>query len=197
MYDQFRRLGPKEFSGTTVPFATEGWIQSLEVHFRYLNMGDVDRVRCATYMLRDDASFWWEGAEHMIDLATLTWVRFKEIFDEKYFTADIRGRLKREFMTLRQGDMIVAGFFRKFYRGCHFLPLIARDVFEKLRHFLDGLQPTICRDVMLMRPADYAACAFQAEKALRDIEFEMRSKRQQHQQSPQPNKKSFVGPPKA
>ncbi|XP_075479395.1 uncharacterized protein LOC142520279 [Primulina tabacum] len=144
--------GPKEFSGTIDPFATEAWIRALEIHFHYLNMGDTDRVSCATYMFRDDASLWWEGAEHGIDIATLTWTRFKEIFYEKYFTADVRGRLKREFMTLRQRDTSVAEFVRKFDRSCHFIPLIARDSIEKMRHFLGGLRPAICRDMMMMRP---------------------------------------------
>ncbi|XP_073279545.1 uncharacterized protein [Primulina huaijiensis] len=197
----FRALeGSKKFSGTTDPFSAEGWIRSLEVHFRYLNMGDANRVRCAMYMLKDDAFLWWEGAEHGIDLATLTWVRFKEIFYEKYFTPEVRGRLKREFMSLSKGDTIVAEFVRKFDRSCHFVPLISRDDEEKLRHFMDDLRPTIRRDMKMMRPADYEAtttCAFQAEQALKGIDDKMKRKRQQHQQSSQPNKKSFMGPPRA
>ncbi|XP_075504498.1 uncharacterized protein LOC142541936 [Primulina tabacum] len=150
VYDQFQRLGPKEFSSTIDLFAAVGWIRALEVHFCYLNMGDADRVRCATYMFRDDASLWWKGSEHGINLATLTWARLKETFYEKYFTADVRGRLKRKFMTLRQGDTVVAEFVRNFDRGCHFVPLISRDASEKLRHFLDGLGPTIRLDVMMI-----------------------------------------------
>ncbi|XP_075499275.1 uncharacterized protein LOC142537664 [Primulina tabacum] len=150
IYDQFWMLGPREFSGTTDPFDAEGWIRSLEIHFHYLNMGDADRVRCTTYIFRDDASLWWEGVEHGIDFATLTWVHFKETFYEKYFTTDVRGRLKREFMSLRQGDTTVAKFVRKFERDCHFVPLFARDATEKTRHFMDGIRPTIRRDVMMM-----------------------------------------------
>lgn len=70
-------------------------------------MGDDDRVRCATYLLKDDASLWWEGAERGVNLDTLTWAQFKDIFYEKYFTAYVRGRLKREFLILRQEDMSV------------------------------------------------------------------------------------------
>ncbi|XP_073304588.1 uncharacterized protein [Primulina huaijiensis] len=33
--------------------------------------------------------------------------------------------------------------------------MIAKDADQKLRHFLDGLRPTLHRDVMLMRPAGY------------------------------------------
>ncbi|XP_075492503.1 uncharacterized protein LOC142530557 [Primulina tabacum] len=150
MYDQFPWLSPKEFSGTTYPFAAEGRIRSLEMHFHYLKMGDADRVRCATYMLREEASLCWERAEHGVDLATLTWVQFKSIFYKKYFSADIRGCLKREFMTPRQGDTNVTEFLRKFDRGCHFVPLIARDIAEKLKHFMDGIRSTIRHDMMMM-----------------------------------------------
>ncbi|XP_073030744.1 uncharacterized protein [Primulina eburnea] len=152
MYEQFKRLNPKGFSGTTDTFVAKGWIRSLEVHFRYLDMGDVDR----------------------------------DLFYGKYFTAEVRGRLIREFISLRQGDTSVAEFIQKFDRGCHFVPLIARDAADMLRHFMDGLRPTIRIDFMLMRSIDYEAetsCAYQVEKALRDVDVEMQRKRHKSQQT--------------
>ncbi|XP_073049548.1 uncharacterized protein [Primulina eburnea] len=118
-----------------------------------------------------------------------------EIFYEKYLTANVRGRLKREFMSLRQGDSTVAEFVRKFDKGCHFVPFIARDAAEKLRHFMDDLQPTIRHNVMMMRPLHYATAttyAFQSEQSLKDIDFEMQRKRQQQKNNSQPNKKSYI-----
>ncbi|XP_075518284.1 uncharacterized protein LOC142552394 [Primulina tabacum] len=154
IYDQLWRLGPKEFSGTTDPFVAENLIRSLELHFCYLDMGDADQVRCTTYLFGDDASLWWEGAEHSVNLDTITWTRFKEIFYEKYFTADVRRRLMREFMSLRQGDATVAEFVKKFDRGCHFVPLVTGDSAMKLKHFMDGLRPTLHNNVMMMQPLD-------------------------------------------
>ncbi|XP_042404595.1 uncharacterized protein LOC121994720 [Zingiber officinale] len=151
----FRRMNPKDFARTTDPFVAEVCIRSLEVIFRYMNMADTDRVRCAIYLLKDDASLCWEGAERGVNLNTLTWEEFKRIFYEKYFTVDVRSRLKREFISLRQGDLSVAEFVKKFDRGCHFAPLIANNATEKLRHFLDGLRPTIRRDVLLADPTEY------------------------------------------
>ncbi|XP_075483692.1 uncharacterized protein LOC142523846 [Primulina tabacum] len=143
IFEQFRRLNPKEFGGITDPFLVEGWIRSLDLHFEYLQMRDDVRARCAIYMLRDDASLWWEGVAHAVDLATLTWDMFKELFYGKYFPADVRGRLTREFIILRQGDSSVAEFIRKFDMGFHFVLMIARVAVQKLRHFLDGLRPTL------------------------------------------------------
>ncbi|XP_075483703.1 uncharacterized protein LOC142523859 [Primulina tabacum] len=51
---------------------------------------------------------------------------------------------------------------------------------------MDGLRPTIRRDVMLMRPTTYDAatvCAFDVEQALMDINVELQRKRHQAQQS--------------
>ncbi|XP_073273287.1 uncharacterized protein [Primulina huaijiensis] len=167
IFEKCRRLNPKEFGGTMDHFVAEDWIQSLELHFQYLDMRDDDWVRCATYILRDDASLWWERAAHGLNLATFTWVQFKEVFYNMYFLADFRGRLTRELMSLRQADSTMAEFIQKFDRGCHFVPLIARDAAQKLRHFMEGLRPILRRDFMLMRPARYdeaTACAFQRSR---------------------------------
>lgn len=40
--------------------------------------------------------------ERGVDLNNLTWVQFREIFFTKYFAADVRSMLKREFMSLRR-----------------------------------------------------------------------------------------------
>ncbi|XP_075481192.1 uncharacterized protein LOC142521904 [Primulina tabacum] len=145
IYEQFRRLNPKKFGGTTDPFLVEGWIPSLELHFQYLDMRDGNRVRCTIYMLRDYASLWWERVVHGLNLAILTREQFKEVLCGKYFPGDVRVRLRREFMSLHQGDLTVAEFIWKFDRGCHFVPLIARDAAQKLRHFMNGLRPTLHR----------------------------------------------------
>ncbi|XP_073275420.1 uncharacterized protein [Primulina huaijiensis] len=154
-YELFRRMHLENFHGTTHPFIAEGWIRSLEMIFRYMEMEDADRVRCTIYLLKGDDSLWWEGAERGVNMATLTWDEFKRVFYDKYFTSDVRSMLKRNFMSLRLGDWSVADFVQKFDMGCHFVPLIANDVAEKLRHFLDGLKPTIRCDVMLNDPTGY------------------------------------------
>ncbi|XP_075515380.1 uncharacterized protein LOC142550024 [Primulina tabacum] len=153
VYERFRTKDPEDFSGTTDPFVAEGCIRSLE----------------------GDAFLWWEGAERGVNLATLTWEGFKRVFYDKYFTTDVRSRLKREFMSLLQGDSFVVEFVQKFDRGCHFVPLIGNDAAEKLRYFLD---------------------AFRTERSLKDIEWEMQRKRNRAQKSSQKYKRLFMGPPK-
>ncbi|XP_075521434.1 uncharacterized protein LOC142554655 [Primulina tabacum] len=95
--ERFMKMNPKEFTGTSDPMVAEGWIKSLEVTFRFMELEDVDRVRCATYLFGGDARLWWEGASVALDLATLSWTRFREVLFSKYFTDDVRSRL-RHFM---------------------------------------------------------------------------------------------------
>ncbi|XP_042404867.1 uncharacterized protein LOC121995105 [Zingiber officinale] len=98
-----------------------------------------------------------------------------------YFTTNVRSRLKREFMSLWQGDLPVAEFVKKFDRECHFVPFIANDTIEKLRYFLDGLRPTIRREVLLADITEYndvVTRAYRAEQSLKDIEWEGRLKPQ-------------------
>ncbi|XP_073119334.1 uncharacterized protein [Henckelia pumila] len=173
-------MNPKDFAGTIDPLVEEGWIRSLEVIFRYMQLGDRDRVHCAIFHLKDDAALWWEGVEKTVDTTTLPWTEFRKLFFEKYFTADVRARLNTEFLSLRQGDLSVAEFVVKFERGCHFVPLIEDDEAEKLQHFIVGLRPTIRRDVLMAEPADYASALrrdLRSEQTLRDISAEAQSKR--------------------
>ncbi|XP_073307133.1 uncharacterized protein [Primulina huaijiensis] len=110
--ERFMRMNPKEFTGTSDPMVVEGWIKSLEVTFRFMELEDVDRVHCATYLFGGDARLWWEGASVALDLATLSWTRFREVFFSKYFTDDVRSRLRHFIDGLRpilRRDVRVAG----------------------------------------------------------------------------------------
>ncbi|XP_042472473.1 uncharacterized protein LOC122055157 [Zingiber officinale] len=168
VYKQFRELGPTEFKGTTDPIAAEGWIQSLETIFDFMQLIDANKVRCAIFMLRDDARVWWEGARLTVDLTILTWADFKEVFYGKYFTVDNRTRLAREFLELRQGDMTVAEYVRRFERGRYFVPMITSQPVEELKHFTEGLRPAIRHDVRLSRVTTFRGAVDQALMSERD-----------------------------
>ncbi|XP_073033786.1 uncharacterized protein [Primulina eburnea] len=141
IYEQFRMMNPEDFCGTTYPFVADGWIISMEVIFCYMDMADTDRFRCTIYLLNGGASLWWEGTERGVNLVTLIWEGFKRVFYDKYFTSDVRSRLKREFMSLRQEELSVS----------------------EIRNydFLNGFRPTNCRDVILVDPTDYTTVVAQ------------------------------------
>ncbi|XP_073314734.1 uncharacterized protein [Primulina huaijiensis] len=129
-------------------------------------------------------------------MITLTWEGFKEVFYSKYFIEEVRSCLTKDFMTLRQGDSSVAEFVRKFERACHFVPLITNDAREKLRHFIDELQPILHCDVRVAGPTTYVIAvsrALAAEKDQKDIENDMQGKRPYQAPQQQQFKRLFQG----
>ncbi|XP_073304126.1 uncharacterized protein [Primulina huaijiensis] len=172
-----------------------------------MELQDEDKVRCAIFLLTRDARLWWESAYLSVNLQTLTWTGFKEVFYSKHFTKKVRSRLSREFMMLRQGNNSMAEFVRKFEKGCHFVPLIANDAREKLCHFINCLRPILRRDVRVAGLTTYAIVvsrALAAEQDQKDIERDRQSKRTYQalqQQFKRPfqglqGKRPFQGPPK-
>ena len=59
-YLEFLSYRPQSFKGTTVYTEAEEWLKSIEATFAYINkeIPDVDKVRLATSMFKDDARIW-------------------------------------------------------------------------------------------------------------------------------------------
>ncbi|KAG6514119.1 hypothetical protein ZIOFF_024459 [Zingiber officinale] len=137
------------------------------------------------------------GVRLTVDLTLLTWADFKEVFYGKYFTVDNRTRLAREFLGLRQGDMTVAEYVRRFERGRYFVPMITSQPVEELKHFTQGLRLAIRHDVRLSRVTTFREAVDQAlmsERDRNDIVKEAQNKRLSYQGRDQqePGKKRSV-----
>ncbi|XP_073121055.1 uncharacterized protein [Henckelia pumila] len=202
IYKRFLELGPSEFKGETDPLIAEQWFQAMETAFEFMQITDADRLRCATYMFRDDARVWWNGAKAALNLTTLTWNGFKDVFYGKYFTVSTRNRLAREFLEIRQGNMSIAEYVKKFERGRYFVPMISGDPAEELKHFTEGLNAFIRKDVRLSGAKNYKEAVDQAmlsEKDRNDIIKESQAKRSNYQgrdqQGNSNRKRPYQAPP--
>ncbi|XP_073138690.1 uncharacterized protein [Henckelia pumila] len=202
IYKRFLDLGPLEFKGETDPLIAEQWFQAMETAFEFMQITDADRLRCATYMFRDDARVWWNGAKAALNLTTLTWNGFKDVFYGKYFTVSTRNRLAREFLEIRQGNMSIAEYVKKFERGRYFVPMISGDPAEELKHFTEGLNTFIRKDVRLSGAKNYKDAVDQAmlsEKDRNDIIKESQAKRSSYQNRDQQGnanrKRPYQAPP--
>ncbi|XP_073119265.1 uncharacterized protein [Henckelia pumila] len=135
-------------------------------------------------MFRDDACVWWNGAKAALNLTTHTWNGFKDVFYGKYFTVSTRNRLAREFLEIRQGNMSITEYVKKFERGRYFVPMISGDPAEELKHFTEGLNAFIRKDVRLSGAKNYKEAVDQAmlsEKDRNDIIRESQAKRSNYQ----------------
>ncbi|XP_073119681.1 uncharacterized protein [Henckelia pumila] len=184
IYKRFLELGPPGFKGETDHLVAEQWFQAMETSFEFMQVSNTDRVRCATYMFRDDARIWWNGAKVALNLTTLSWNGFKDVIYGKYFTVSTRTRLAREFLELRQGNMSIAEYVKKFERGMYFVSMISGDPVEELKYFTEGLNASIRRDVRVSGAATYKDDVDQAilsEKDGNDIIKESQAKRANYQ----------------
>ncbi|XP_073152869.1 uncharacterized protein [Henckelia pumila] len=174
----------------------------METAFEFMQITDAYRLRCATYMFHDDARVWWNGAKAALNLTTLTWNGFKDVFYGKYFTVSTRNRLAREFLEIRQGNMSIAEYVKKFERGRYFVPMISGDPAEELKHFTKGLNAFIRKDVRLSGAKNYKEAVDQAmlsEKDRNDIIKESQAKRSNYQgrdqQGNSNRKRPYQAPP--
>ncbi|XP_012836320.1 PREDICTED: uncharacterized protein LOC105956953 [Erythranthe guttata] len=192
IYERFLKMNPFEFHGGTDPTIAEEWVKSLEVIYDYMQMTDRDRVHCALFLLRNEARHWWEGVKEGVDLDTIQWTDFKLQFFEKYFSKDVRAHKLKEFLELRQGELPMLEYIRRFERGCLYAPFIARDPEEKKNHFIRGLQPEIRRDIRMSDASTFRQLVDKALMAAQD-EKEIQQNRRSQGTSQCPWKKPNVG----
>ncbi|XP_073038084.1 uncharacterized protein [Primulina eburnea] len=195
-YDRFKRMNPPEFVGGVDPLAAMEWVKAIEAIFDYLHFEDNDRVSCAVFLLTKTARIWWEATKVTVNVQTLKWNEFKELFYDKYFSTDVKTRKVKEFLELNQGNLNVNDYILKFEEGCLFVPFIASNDKDRGEHFMRGLRAEIRRDVRMSKAATYKEIvekALLAEQDEKEIEKERQLRRQNFNQKNQASHQSFKG----
>ncbi|XP_020991958.1 uncharacterized protein LOC110278128 [Arachis duranensis] len=80
------------------------------------------RVEFAAYMLRNDAQHWWQGILQLLgrEAIDISWEKFSVEFYKKYFPECFRTAKELELLQLKQGNMTVSEYIRKFEELCRF-----------------------------------------------------------------------------
>ncbi|XP_073310922.1 uncharacterized protein [Primulina huaijiensis] len=126
-YDRFKRMNPPEFVGSVDPLVAMEWVKAIEAIFDYLHFEDNDRGSCAVFLLTKTARIWWEATKVTVNVQTLQWNEFKELFYDKYFSTDVMTQKVKEFLELKQGNLNLNDYILKFEEGCLFVPFIASN----------------------------------------------------------------------
>nr|GFD00567.1 zinc finger, CCHC-type, retrotransposon Gag domain protein [Tanacetum cinerariifolium] len=107
--ERFTKLKPLAFRSVATPAEAEDWITHMEKLFQVLGCPDNFNTRLAAFKLEGDALSWWKahlrtqvGGDAFAD--TCTWVAFREIFYNRYFTAYEQQRYEREYGSICQLD---------------------------------------------------------------------------------------------
>ena len=111
---RFQKMNPLIFEGSVDTKVTENWIRTIERIFSYGRIPEDYKVSCASFYLCDAASYWWDTVINVQDVTTINWERFRELFEIKYITKAARVAKRREFANLKQEDMSVDKYIRKF-----------------------------------------------------------------------------------
>ena len=122
--ERFLKNNPQAFKGGYNPEGAQKWLEGMEKIFGAMRCSEVQKVTLGTYMLQDDANYWWKNASQRLgyDGAVITWDIFKREFLIKYFPTDVRNRKVVEFMELKQGNLSVAEYAAKFEDLCRYSP---------------------------------------------------------------------------
>ena len=131
VHERFMKLDPPMFAGTMNPSEAEDWLKRMESIFEVMQLHDDQRVTLASFMLKEEARFWWEAARRLLVAPVvgvegqvvgnvapaplnITWDQFVKVFNDKYFPESYRYEQEIAFMTLTQGRMSVAEYEKQF-----------------------------------------------------------------------------------
>ena len=96
------------------PVVAKEWISMIKKIFQFVQIEDVDKVKCVVYMLRKDARIWWDAVKKTCDVVTMTWAEFLIEFSSKYYSQAVINSKVAEFTRLLQGSMSVLEYVRQF-----------------------------------------------------------------------------------
>ena len=80
-FDDFKKLGPPYFSGTSDPTKVEAWILKIEKFFDVIDCSEEQKASYATVMLDKEVDYWWRMTKRLLeDQGPIVWRQFKETF---------------------------------------------------------------------------------------------------------------------
>ncbi|XP_057755289.1 uncharacterized protein LOC130974417 [Arachis stenosperma] len=132
-FADFKKIGLPEFRGALDPDIAEEWLAEMENVFTIFLCTKEQQVSYATFMLKADVEFWWDGVRRLLEDAgiNISWATFKEAFYKKYFPLSVRESRDMEFLQLRQDRMSIAEYAEKFERLCKFSKMYKANPDEK------------------------------------------------------------------
>ena len=94
---------PAEFTGKASPDEADAWLHKCEFFFKVMNCTDEHKLLFATYLLNDDAEYWWAGMQQHMQTREeeVNWINFRTRVLEKYFSDTARQVREGEFLALQ------------------------------------------------------------------------------------------------
>eukprot|EP00267_Zea_mays_P029843 XP_008660822.1 uncharacterized protein LOC103639922 [Zea mays] len=122
------------------PLHADDWLKSVEKMFNIAQCNDREKVLYASGCLTGLTSDWWDSyiAAH-VAADTITWAEFATQFRNYHIPAGLMKIKKKEFLSLKQGNMSVSEYRDKFIHLSRYTPDEVANDERKQEHFMEGL----------------------------------------------------------
>ena len=162
-FKAFKSIQPPEFKGFGEPVEARSWLKEMEKSFKIIGVEEGQKTIFATYLLKEEANYWWESKEAMEPEGVVTWERFTELFLQKYFPEHMESRMEIKFLELKQNNRTVAEYEKEFTELSRFVPHFVDTDKKKARRFQHGLKPWIKTRIAAFELTEYVKVVNKAE----------------------------------
>ncbi|XP_074351873.1 uncharacterized protein LOC141691022 [Apium graveolens] len=100
--------------GSLDPIEARVWLKEIKKAFALVKVSEEEKTKFASYYLKNETTYWWETVKVLEGTDDVAWYRFKELFLEKFFPQFVQDQIELKFRELKQGNMLVAYYERKF-----------------------------------------------------------------------------------
>jgi hypothetical protein len=127
------------FASSPDPLEAHDWLKSIEKMLNIAKCSDREKILYASGRLTGPAANWWHSYVAAHDAAdTITWAEFSTQFRNYHIPARLM-KNKKEFLSLKQGNMSVSEYRDKFIQLSRYAPDEVADDERKQEHFREGL----------------------------------------------------------
>ncbi|KAJ6830595.1 uncharacterized protein M6B38_353025 [Iris pallida] len=146
----FKKLGPRDFSGIEGVVYVDDWLEDIERQMRASRLADDLKVEAVGLQLLDIARTWFRN-EPALAGEGHTWAEFKLLFKKKFFSPTDKIDLVRQFQDLQQGSLSVEEYAAEFGRLSRYAEYMVRDPEIRASRFREGLT----WDIKILIPSFY------------------------------------------
>jgi hypothetical protein len=131
---------PPTFSSSPDPLHADDWLKSVEKMLNIAQYTAREKVLYASGRLTSPAADWWDFFSDAHAAAnTITWAEFSTQFRNYHIPTGLMNIKKKEFLSLKQGNMTVSEYRDKFIQLSRYDPEEVDDDDRKQEQFKEGL----------------------------------------------------------
>jgi hypothetical protein len=130
---------PPTFASSPDPLDADDWLKSIEKMLNIAPCSDREKVLYASGCLTCPTADWWDSYVAAHDAAdTIDWAEFTTQFRNYHIPPGLM-KIKKEFLSLKQGNMSVSEYRDKFIQLSRYAPDEDAEDERKQEHFIEEL----------------------------------------------------------